>query len=128
MGANSITCYNLTLAREKKKIGCRCRPTRGLGFHLAYDRLISNGLLFIWGALKKRKPLLGNRAKGCRRHLALTTQRQNAVHIIVQLLHSATGRCSHVGHLCTKWKEIAAGRIMRLEEKLEVVLSIEPNK
>jgi hypothetical protein len=39
--------------------GCRCRPTRGLSFHLAYDRLVFNGLLFIWGTFKKRNyPLI----------------------------------------------------------------------
>jgi hypothetical protein len=30
-----------------------CRPTRRFSFNLAYDRLVFNGLLFIWGTLKK---------------------------------------------------------------------------
>jgi hypothetical protein len=30
--------------------GCRCRPTGWLGFHLAYDRLVFNGLLFMCGS------------------------------------------------------------------------------
>jgi hypothetical protein len=30
-------------------------------FHLAYDTLVFNGLLFIWGAFKKRKYPLGGR-------------------------------------------------------------------
>jgi hypothetical protein len=50
VGAN-----NLALASRKVGggNGCRCRPTRGLRFHLAYDRLaVFNGLLFIWGAFK----------------------------------------------------------------------------
>jgi hypothetical protein len=29
-----------------------CRPTRGLNFHLAYDGLVFNGLLFTWGTFK----------------------------------------------------------------------------
>jgi hypothetical protein len=44
----------LALARLKKKVGCRCRPTRGLSFHLAYDRMGFNGLLFM-GHVKKQK-------------------------------------------------------------------------
>jgi hypothetical protein len=43
-----VLICKLALAREKQKIGCRCRPTRGLSFHLAYDRMAFNGLLFIW--------------------------------------------------------------------------------
>jgi hypothetical protein len=49
---------NLALARLKTKTGCRRRPTRGLSFHLAHDRLVFNGLLFICGAFKKRKSRL----------------------------------------------------------------------
>jgi hypothetical protein len=55
MGANLA----LATRKAKKKIGCRCRPTRGLSFHLAYDRLVFNGLLFIfifiWGTPFKNK-------------------------------------------------------------------------
>jgi hypothetical protein len=39
-------------SQGEQKIGCRCRPTRRFSFHLAYDRLVFNGLLFIWGAFK----------------------------------------------------------------------------
>jgi hypothetical protein len=41
-----------TWRSQGKQIGCRCRPTRGLSFHLAYDKVVFNGLLFIWGAFK----------------------------------------------------------------------------
>jgi hypothetical protein len=44
---------------KKKKIGCRCRSTRELGFNLAYDRLIFNGLpvvyMYYMGHVKKTK-------------------------------------------------------------------------
>jgi hypothetical protein len=45
---------NLALAR-RKKIDCRCRPTRRFSFNLAYDGMGFNGLLLLWGALKKQK-------------------------------------------------------------------------
>jgi hypothetical protein len=47
---------NLTLARRGKKMAAAAavaRPTRGLSFHLAYDRLVFNGLLFVCGTFKK---------------------------------------------------------------------------
>jgi hypothetical protein len=45
-------------SQGKKKVGCRCRPTRGLSFHLAYDRMGFNGLLsVVYGARKKKKKL-----------------------------------------------------------------------
>jgi hypothetical protein len=34
----------------KTKTGFRHRPTRRFSFNLAYDRLVFNGLLFIYGA------------------------------------------------------------------------------
>jgi hypothetical protein len=42
-------------SQGKNKFGCRCRPTRGLSFNLAYDRMVFNGLLFICGTFKKGK-------------------------------------------------------------------------
>jgi hypothetical protein len=48
MGANLAPRWVL------KKIGCRCRPTRRLSFNLGYARLGFNGLLFIWGAFKRK--------------------------------------------------------------------------
>ena len=51
--ASAAMGANLALARWKKEIGCRCRPTRRFSFNLAYDGLLFNGLLFIYGARLK---------------------------------------------------------------------------
>jgi hypothetical protein len=42
--------------KTARKTGFRRRPTRRLGFDLAYHGLVFSGLLFIWGALKIRAP------------------------------------------------------------------------
>jgi hypothetical protein len=51
--ASATTGANLALVRGEEKNGHRRRPTRRFRFNLAYDRLVFNGLLFIWDTLKK---------------------------------------------------------------------------
>jgi hypothetical protein len=45
---------NLALARRKTKLAAAVVQLYGLrfSFHLAYDRPVFNGLLFIWGTFK----------------------------------------------------------------------------
>jgi hypothetical protein len=56
MGANLALASRKVLSTTKNWLPLSSNSaTRGFSFHLAYDRLVFNGLLFIWGAFKKRK-------------------------------------------------------------------------
>jgi hypothetical protein len=57
-----VTCKShgsadLTTGHLEIKTGFRHRPTRRFGFNSAYlnERLVFNGLLFIWGAFNKQQ-------------------------------------------------------------------------
>jgi hypothetical protein len=96
-------------SQGKKKLAAACRPTRGLSFHLAYDRLVFNGLSVVYmGRVQSMKtpPMSWRLGAGNSPGLLRGSSAARGGHIWVSGCGALGGRCPLASGDWSDWRAL----------------------